>query len=63
MASPLPRNFTLREAKFDTFVGLYCTLGDSGDFQTSRYQGIVKATVSYRPQDLRFKISEGSDQN
>ena len=69
MASPLPRNFTLREAKFDTFVGLYCitvyckALGDSGDFQTSRYQGIVKATVSYRPQDLRFKISEGSDQN
>ena len=38
MASPLPRNFTLREAKFDTFVGLYCitvyckALGDSGDF-------------------------------
>ena len=28
-----------------------------------RYQGIVKATVSYRLQDLKFKISEGSDQN
>ena len=39
------------------------TLGDSGDFQTSRYQGIVKATVSYRLQDLKFEISEGSDQN
>ena len=39
------------------------TLGDSGDFQTSRYQGIVKATVSYRLEDLNFKISEGSDQN
>ena len=39
------------------------TLGHSGDFQTSRYQGIVKATVSYRLQDLKFKISEGSDQN
>ena len=28
-----------------------------------RHQGIVKATVSYRLQDLKFKISEGSDQN
>ena len=25
MASPLPRNVALREAKFDTFGGLYCT--------------------------------------
>ena len=39
------------------------TLGDSGDFKTSRYQGIVKATVFYRLDDLKFKISEGSDQN
>ena len=39
------------------------TVGDSGDFQTPRYQGIVKATGSYRLQDLKFKISEGSDQN
>ena len=38
-------------------------LGDSGDFKTSRYQGIVKAAVFYRLQDLKFKISEGSDQN
>ena len=32
-------------------------------FQTSRYQGIVKATVSGVFKDLKFKISEGSDQN
>ena len=32
-------------------------------FQTSRYQGIVKATVSGVVEDLKFKISEGSDQN
>ena len=48
-------------------MGLYqihvSTLGDSGDFQTSRYQGIVKATASEIFEDLKFKISEGSDQN
>ena len=38
-------------------------VGDSGDFGTSRYQGIVKATVSYMLQHLKFKISEGLDQN
>ena len=38
-------------------------LGDSGVFKTSRYQGIVKATVSWVLEDLKFKISEGSDQN
>ena len=31
-------------------------LGDSGDFQTSRYQGIVKATASGVFEDLKFKI-------
>ena len=30
------------------------TLGDSGFFQTSRYQGIVKATVSGVFEDLQF---------
>ena len=35
-------------------------LGDSGFF---RHQCIVKATVSWVFQDLKFKISEGSDQN
>ena len=32
-------------------------------FQTSRYQDIVKATVSGVFEDLTFKISEGLDQN
>ena len=32
-------------------------------FQTSRYQGIVKAAVSGVFVDLKFKISELSDQN
>ena len=42
---------------------MYLYVGDSGDFQTSRYQGIVKATVFGVLEDLTFKISEGSDQN
>ena len=42
---------------------IYNILGDSGDFQTSRYQGIVKAEASGVFEDLKFKISEGSDQN
>ena len=41
-------------------VSRVCKLGDSGDFLTS---SIVKATVSYRLQDLKFKNSEGSNQN
>ena len=32
-------------------------------FKTSRYQDILKATASGVLQDLKFKISEGSDQN
>ena len=32
-------------------------------FQTSRYQGIVKATGFGVFVDLKLKISEGSDQN
>ena len=39
------------------------TLGDSGFFQTSSYQGIVKSTVSGVFEDLTFKISEGYKQN
>ena len=39
------------------------TLGDSGFFQTSRYQGIVKSTVSGVFEDLKFKISEGYKKN
>ena len=44
-------------------IRIVCMLGDSGDFQTSRYQGIVKATAFGVFEDLKFKISEGSDQN
>ena len=33
-----------------------------GGFHQVWYQGIVKATVFYRLQDLKFK-TEGSDQN
>ena len=36
------------------------TLGNTGFF---RLQGIVKATVSRVFEDLKFKMSEGSDQN
>ena len=36
------------------------TLGDTGFF---RLQGIVKTTVSMVFEDLKFKMSEGLDQN
>ena len=39
------------------------TLGCVTFFQTSRYQGILKTTVSGVFEDLKVKISEGSDQN
>ena len=39
---------------------IVCIIGDSGFF---RHQGIVKATVFGIVEDLKFKISEGSDQN
>ena len=32
-------------------------------FQTSKYQDIVKATIFRVFEDIKFKISEGSDQN
>ena len=44
-------------------VILNSTLGCVTFFQTSRYQGILKATVSGVFEDLKFKISEGLDQN
>ena len=37
-----------------------CTLGDTGFF---RLQGILKCTVSWVFENLKFKISDGSDQN
>ena len=39
------------------------TLADSGFFKTFLYQGGMKATVSWVFEDLKFKISEGYDQN
>ena len=39
-------------------------LGDSGFFRLQgTYQGIVKATGSVVFEDIKFRISEGSDQN
>ena len=40
-----------------------CTLADSGFFKNFLYQGGVKSTVSCVFEDLKFKISEGYDQN
>ena len=39
-------------------VNIYITFSE-----TSRYQGILKATVSGVFEDLKFRISEGMDQN
>ena len=39
------------------------TLADSGSFKNFLYQGGVKSTVSWVFEDLKFKISEGYDQN
>ena len=39
------------------------TLGCVTFSKTSRYRGILKATVFGVFEDLKFKISEGSDQN
>ena len=41
----------------------YYALGCVTFSKTSRYLGILKATVSRVFEDLKFKISEGSDQN
>ena len=38
-------------------------LADSGFFKNFLYQGGVKSTVSWVFEDLKFKISEGYDQN
>ena len=39
------------------------TIADSGFFKNFLYQGGVKATVFEVVEDLKFKISEGLDQN
>ena len=44
--------------KFKVFI-----LADSGFFKNFLYQGGMKSTVSWVFEDLKFKISEGSDQN
>ena len=40
-----------------------CTVADSGFFKNFLYQGGVKSTVSWVFEDLKFKISEGYNQN
>ena len=40
-----------------------CTLADSGFFKNFLYQGGVKSTVFWVFEDLKFKISQGYDQN
>ena len=40
-----------------------CRLADSGFFKNFSYQGGMKSTVSWVFEDLKFKISEGYDQN
>ena len=44
-------------------VDLTCTLGCVTFSKTSRYRDILKATVFGVFEDLKFKISKGSDQN
>ena len=42
---------------------LLCILADSGNFKNFLYQGGVKSTVFCVFEDLKFRISEGYDQN
>ena len=45
------------------YLAQICTLADSGFFKNFLYQGGVKSIVSWVFEDLKFKISEGYDQN
>ena len=45
------------------FHFLAYTLANSGFFKNFLHQGCVKSTVSWVFEDLKFKISEGCDQN
>ena len=47
----------------DNLYGAVGILADSGFFKNFLYQGGVKSTVSWVFEDLKFKISEGYDQN
>ena len=44
-------------------ITVVCILADSGFFKNVLYQGGVKSTFSWVFEDLKFKISEGCDQN
>ena len=46
-----------------TLCSLVRRLADSGYFENLLYQGGVKSTVSWVLEDLKFKSSEGYDQN
>ena len=43
--------------------GIICILADSGFFKNLLHQGGVKSTVFWVFEDLKFKNSEGYDQN
>ena len=45
------------------YVKVICTIAKSGFFKNSLFQGGLKSTVSWVFEDLKFKISEGYDQN
>ena len=49
--------------KLNAPLSKYIQLADSGFFKNFLYQGGVKSTVSWVFEDLKFKISEGYDQN
>ena len=46
-----------------TMSSEWSTLADSGFFKNFLYEGGVKSTVSLVFEDLKFKISEGYNQN
>ena len=48
---------------YKMFLLLIHGLADSGFFKNFLYQGGVKSTVFWVFEDLKFKISEGYDQN
>ena len=59
--------FTMKSNGTDACIFFWdltvCILADSGFFKNFLYQGGVKSTVSWVFEDLKFKISEGYDQN
>ena len=55
-------NMSLGLAK-SNYLCVLCILVDSGFFKNFLYQSGVKSTVFWVHEDLKFKISEGYDQN